>query len=108
MSQTQTYSIPVKIFFWLFWLIGLLAVLVFILFAISSINGDQYFPKGWGVIAWDMLIVLSGTFLLFKTARHFFKADIEGSKLLLWIVFAALVLPFIGFGGCLLPDMLRF
>ncbi|HPY39999.1 MAG TPA: hypothetical protein PLM98_05740 [Thiolinea sp.] len=106
MPNTITYSIPVKIFFWLFWLVGVLAVLLFILFTISSANSDQYFPQGWGYAIWDGLIVLSGIFLLFKTARHFFKADIDGGKLMLWVALAAFGLPLIGFGGCMLPASL--
>lgn len=106
MPKTITYSIPVKIFFWLFWLVGVFAVLLFVLFTISSANGDAYFPKGWGYVAWDVLIVVLGVGLLFNTARHFFKADREGATLMLWVALAAFGLPLIGFGGCMLPDSL--
>lgn len=103
MSENK-YSVGLSILFWLFWLVGAFAVFIFILFAISSYNGDAYFPKGWGIIAWDTFIILTGIFLLLKMAWHFFKADRQASALMLWIVFAALGLPLIGFGGCLLPE----
>lgn len=107
MLKTYNYSMPVKIFFWLFWLVGAFAAFLFFIFTISSGNGDPYFPKGWGIVAWDLLILLSIIFLLIKTAWHFFKADREGSNLMLWIAFAAFGLPLLGFGGCLLPEMFR-
>lgn len=100
----KNYSLGLSILFWLFWLVGAFAVFVFVLFAISSYNGDAYFPKGWGIVAWDMAIILTGIFLLVKMAWHFFKADRQASTLMLWIIFTAIGLPFIGFGGCLLPD----
>lgn len=105
MPNAITYSIPVKIFFWLFWVIGLLAVLLFGLFAFITASGDPYFPKGWGFVAWDIFILATSAFLLVKTARHFFKADAEGSVLVLWAACAAILVPLIGFGGCLLPEM---
>ena len=108
MPNPITYSIPVKIFFWLFWIIGIGVILIFGLFAFISAGGsDPFFPKGWGIVLWDSLVAGVCAFLLFKTAWHFFKADREGSNLLLWVAIAALVVPLVGFGGCLMPEMLR-
>lgn len=106
MPNPITYSIPVKIFFWLLWLVAGFMVFLFVIFTISSANGDAYFKQGWIYAAWNGLIALSGIVLLIKTAWHFFKADREGSNLLLWVAIAALVVPLVGFGGCLMPEML--
>lgn len=106
MTDKISYSIPLKLFFWLFWLVGAFAVFLFVIFMIAAYNGDVYFPKDWGYIAWDAFIVLTGLLILSKTAWHFFQGNVLGSKLLLWVVFAAIGLPLIGFGGCLLPETL--
>lgn len=101
MSQTETYSTPAAIFFWLLWIVSLLVLLLFGFFLLASADSPV-------LASWNGLIVLAEGFLLFITARHFVRKDMPISQLLLWIAGAALGVPLLAFGGCMLLEQMNY
>lgn len=98
----NTYSVGLSILFWLLWIVGLLILLLFGFFTLATANNVNV------MATWNGLIVVVEGLLLFKTGLHFVRKDIPMSKLLLWIVVAAVVVPFIAFGGCLIMNNMNF
>lgn len=100
MSQ-NTYHIGLSILFWLLWTVGLLILLLFGFFCLIMINSPV-------MAAWNGLVVLAEGFVLFKTARHFVRKDLPMSTLLLWVGVAAVGIPLLASGGCMMLDNMRY
>lgn len=101
--QIHTYSLAMKIGFWLLWLIGLLVALLFIFFALMIAAGS------WLMAGWNLVVVAAEITILVKTLRHLIRHDKPGSELLLWLIGAALLIPLIALGGCsLMNNEFRF
>lgn len=95
---SNTYSLGWSIVFWLLWLAGLLILLLFgAFFLITAMDAPL-------MAFWNALVVLAEGFLLFKTARHFVHKDKPASELLLLVAVAAIAVPLVASGGCLLVD----
>lgn len=98
----NTDSIGLKVLFWLLWVVGLLVFLLFVFFLLATAMDAPVM----GV--WNGLVVLAEGFLLFKTEYHIVRKNLPMSTLLLWVAVAALGIPLIAFGGCLMLDSLSF
>lgn len=96
------YPLGLSLLFWLLWVVGLLVLLLFGFFLLVTAMDAPVM----GI--WNGLVVLTEIFLLFKTALHFVRKDRLISKLLLWAAVAAVGVPLVAFGGCLILDDLRF
>jgi hypothetical protein len=95
LPTTQPYSITTKILCWLLWVNGLLLWLLFVFFFAMTMSG-------WtGQIAlWNLLVVLTQSYVLIQSARSFLRREKSSSALLLWAAFAGIAMPMIAFGGC--------
>jgi hypothetical protein len=99
---TYTYSLLVKIVFWLLWMV---AFLVFLLFAFLAVATAIETNVDLGLMSvWNGLIALAELVVLFMATRYFIRKDIPSSKLLLWITGAAVGLPLLASGGCIMLD----
>lgn len=95
---SNTYSLGWSLVFWLLWSAGLLVLLLFGAFIlITALDAPL-------VSGWNALIVLAEGFLLFKTARHFARKDKPASELLLLAAVAAIGIPLLATGGCIMVD----
>lgn len=96
--SSHTYSLSVKIVFWLLWLLALLVLVVFASFTILMAVDATL------MVFWNALVVVAELTLLFIATRHFIRKDIPSSKLLLWMAGAAIALPLVASGGCIVLD----
>lgn len=95
---TQTYGLGWSLLFWLLWAVGVLVLLLFGGFLlITAVDAPLM-----GV--WNALVVLVEGWLLFKTVRHFLRGDKPISELLLLVALAAIGVPLLASGGCLMLD----
>lgn len=94
----HTYPLAGSLLFWLLWSFGVLVLLLFGSFLLITVAAA---PLA-GV--WNGLAVLAEGWLLFKTARHFVRKDKDIPELLLLAVVAAIGIPLIAFGGCMVVD----
>ncbi len=94
----HTYSLGWSLVFWLLWSVGVLVLLLFGVFLLITLI-DAPLAAGW-----NGLIVLAEGFLLFKTARHFARKDKPASELLLLVAVAAIGIPLLATGGCIMVD----
>jgi hypothetical protein len=94
----NTYSLGWSIVFWLLWSVGVLVLLLFGVFLLLTAM-DALLAAGW-----NGLVVLAEGFLLFKTARHFARKDKPASELLLLVAVAAIGIPLLATGGCIMLD----
>jgi hypothetical protein len=98
----QHYSLIFKIFFWLLWLGGVGVFLVFAWFS-SMTMGEGGFGEGASLIGpWNLLITVAEGAVLFISAVLFGNRDKSASVLFLWVLLATVVIPLIGFGGCVI------
>ncbi|WMP16671.1 hypothetical protein [Thiothrix lacustris] len=93
---SNTYSLGWSLVFWLLWSAGLLALLLFGFFLLVTATNAPL------ASSWNALIVLAEGFLLFKTARHFARKDKPASELLLLAAVAAIGIPLLATGGCIM------
>lgn len=95
---SYTYSLLVKIVFWLLWMVALLILVLFASFTvIMAVDATL-------MVFWNGLVVVAELALLFIATRHFIRKDIPSSKLLLWMAGAAIALPLVASGGCIMLD----
>jgi hypothetical protein len=95
-----TYSVLVILVFWLLWIVAFLVLLLFAFFTVITVTD----ANSGLMAAWNGLVVLAEVIVLFIATRHFIRKDIPSSKLLLWITGAALGLPLLASGGCIMLD----
>lgn len=95
MVKQEQYLIGWSLFFWAMWLMGLGCLLLFGFFLLLTVDAPL-------VAAWNGMVVCVEVVLLFKTARHFFCKNKPMSELLLWVGFAALAMPLVATGGCMM------
>jgi hypothetical protein len=100
MSQNTPYPLAGNILFWLLWIVGLLVLLMFGSFLLMTAM-DAPLMAGW-----DALVVLAEGWLMFKTARHFIRADKSVAELLLLAALMAIGIPLLASGGCLVVDQM--
>lgn len=99
---TYTYSIAMKVSFWLLWLLGLGIALLFIFFLLITATDSPL------IAAWNLGVIITEISLLFKTMRHFLRHDKPASELMLWLAATVFLVPLVAFGGCgLMSSSLR-
>ncbi len=95
LPTAQPYSITTKIIFWILWMGGLLLCLLFVFFLVMTLpSGKEQ------IILWNLLVVLTQSYVLIQSARYFLRRGKPPSTLLLWAAFAGIAMPMIAFGGC--------
>lgn len=95
-EQNISYSFGAKALFCLLWVVGLSVFLLFAPFAILLVVAAPL------VAFWNMLIAFAEAYLLFKSAQHFRSKDKPISELLLQVALAAIGVPLLASGGCLI------
>ncbi|MFY9259046.1 MAG: hypothetical protein WAO71_00905 [Gallionella sp.] len=95
LPTTQPYSIVTKIIFWILWMGGLMLCLLFIFFFVMMAS-----ERAWQIALWNLLVVLTQSYVLIQSARYFLRREKPPSALLLWAAFAGIAMPMIAFGGC--------
>lgn len=98
----NTYPIGLSILLWFLWIVGFAVLLLFGFFTLATATDAKV------MATWNGLVVLVEGFLLFKTGLHFVRKDMPMPKLLLWIAVAAVVIPFVAFGGCFMLESMSF
>ena len=86
-------------------MIGLLILLNFSLGLMLSL-GALTSPSHGGlfVLAWSILVVWSGGFILLATARNFRRKAWPIGRLILWVVIEVFVIPLVAFNGYVFLD----
>lgn len=102
MTQAHSYSLGVKVAFWLLWTLGLLVFVLFAFFALITLDSGATGSNGWVLGVWNLLVVLAEGFILGMSARAFFRGAKSGSELVLWAALAVFGVPLAAFGGCAL------
>ena len=95
----QRYPIIFKIVFWLLWLVGVGVFLVFAVLSSMTLSGGGY---GALIGPWNLLVAVAEGLVLLVSAMMFGNGSKSASVLFLWVLLAAIVIPLIGFGGCVM------
>ncbi|POZ51742.1 hypothetical protein [Methylovulum psychrotolerans] len=105
MSQTEAYSLGVKIAFWCLWSLCAVFLLpfAFIIVQLINIGFVNDLPKDWVVIGcWSFLVMSVGGIILFRLADQFLRMVQPASLLIRNMAFTAFGIPFVAYGGCMI------
>lgn len=103
MSQVeQSYSLIFKIIFWLLWLAGVAVFIVYAMLSVMTLNdGNSGYTSGL-IGPWNLLITVAEGIVLLYSVGAFMRGDKPAAVLVLWVLLAVVVIPLIGFGGCVM------
>lgn len=103
MSQAKyRYPVIFTVLFWLLWLLGAGVFFVYLSFAMMTLGGGGYTGSASLIGVWNLVISVAEGFGLFITAVWFLNGAKSATVLMLWIMSAVVVIPLIGFGGCVM------
>ncbi|ANJ66780.1 hypothetical protein A9404_04785 [Halothiobacillus diazotrophicus] len=100
-QDTHRYSVAFSVLFWLLWLLGAGIGLVYLTFAVMILDGGQAWRASL-LGPWNLLISMAEGIGLFLCALWFVRGAKSATELLGWVLVTVLVIPLIGFGGCVM------
>lgn len=102
MSQAKyRYPVIFSILFWLLWLLGVGVFFVYLSLATTTLGGG-YMGGASLIGVWNLLITMTEGFGLFISAVWFLNGAKSATVLMLLVFSMVIVVPLIGFGGCVM------
>ncbi|MBT9097265.1 hypothetical protein KFZ76_06030 [Methylovulum psychrotolerans] len=109
MSQTEAYSLGVKIAFWCLWSLCAVFLLPFAYIMIYMICASlipmgikHQFAINWPIGIWSLCLISAEIIILFRSVRQFLSKAKPASLLIKNMALTAFGAPFIAFGGCII------
>jgi hypothetical protein len=109
MSQTEAYSLGVKIAFWCLWSLCAVFLLPFaysiiymISISIPPVRQVEIFTINWPRGSWSLLVILAESIILFRLTSQFLRRAKPASLLISDLAFTAFGMPFVAYGGCMI------
>lgn len=96
------YPLEFRLFFWLLWLLGFGVFVVYFSLAMMTLGGGGYTGSASLIGVWNLVISIAEGFGLFACAIWFVQGRRSATELFWWMLVTVLVIPLIGFGGCVI------